>query len=1012
MTFNASTNSADTSLFPADGEFSAGNIPNPKEATLSDVFVGVSDVSISNGVYKFLGCSITSVDLDLGYNSQASSATVRLVEDVENGDSFQEPTIPSVHAISLPKGGVGETIFKDDTFDFDPNGLEPTNVPFYFAGIVTNWSRDEINIDGQTIEVQISDVREILGGVQCLLSGFSLSFNVGTGGPRIENVNNIIDVFGFFNYGLTSNRNEFGLQWNKVRQAIESSRISIHDVEIEFNFTGDAFVSTPNWYRIGSNNTDLMSLIEKVSDDGGADFFIIGRKMNSQLVKVEIKSIPRQKDNELAKSEIDDFINNRSSIVLSANKGREYRNEPTSSVILGGKKNKNYVAYSSSYNQNLKITQEDGENVLDYSIFPSDIKDRLFDSEDGTNTGAIFPFWGFDPQTSQPLAEPFLYLDHLSLGFGNLPFSDNIKGRIPLCDIQTKSVTVRQVNHEDVFLDGDGSFDARPWAYLNEYRIQDTGINGWVRGLPLNTEVLRAALQSKEKFFLVYRLYFPDAADSLYFYDIDWERLFDISGQNPLDNWWEDVNFGELIDFDPPLPPSINIDSDNEEGIRQVKSILEDLRTKIWEYVKQYAEEHMGKKWIVALPRSIIMDRIDASAEVPTRINEPKIEYNVVDRAYWETIPDEFDGVVPEEDTNIYEVINGNSTTVNDEELQIIRRFMHEDGRFSAMAFMEYKPQGNASFNSDGTTSVLFSDLPVSDFRPNNLISSVPDRVAIAADVEQLTKRPDMALVSIPDAVRFNNGNQADFAYQDENGSNVDPQTINEKNVIEFFLQAWANNVSAGFGVTIKDIFANKAELKKAAASFADEIINFVSSPQGWGIATDRNMDLAAITIPLESNWVSYGPWFFTTDDANGMVDVQVDRELVPWNFSRPLDDENWDKNLNEAGFERLNRTLSDITYLDSASIVVAGFPEFGIGRKFGFNSNIASISTTFDTDGIQTTYSLSTFSALPGTYRKSEYDNLSKIRSRVAADFFEKGDFDPPDLERLPLASQFFIGR
>ena len=149
----------------------------------------------------------------------------------------------------------------------------------------------------------------------------------------------------------------------------------------------------------------------------------------------------------------------------------------------------------------------------------------------------------------------------------------------------------------------------------------------------------------------------------------------------------------------------------------------------------------------------------------------------------------------------------------------------------------------------------------------------------------------------------------------------------------------------------------------------------------GINMDIDIVQDFNSIIIPLTSTWVSYGPWFATSDQAKGMVDIDVDQSLVPWNFERVPSSQEWDKNLDEAGEERLQRKLAVTDYVDTAVISVAGFPEFGPTSQLGFNSNITSISTNFGSGGVKTIYSLATYSERPGAFRKSDYDNISVSR-------------------------------
>lgn len=81
-------------------------IPTPEACTYAKGSSGISDTTIVNGVYKFLGASIISANMTLGFNGNASSLSITLVEDTANGDSFINPEMPSLWAFSLPKGGL------------------------------------------------------------------------------------------------------------------------------------------------------------------------------------------------------------------------------------------------------------------------------------------------------------------------------------------------------------------------------------------------------------------------------------------------------------------------------------------------------------------------------------------------------------------------------------------------------------------------------------------------------------------------------------------------------------------------------------------------------------------------------------------------------------------------------------------------------------------------------------------------------------------------------------------
>lgn len=1001
-------------------------IPNPYIATLSKNSNGLSDSYIQNGVYKFLGCSILNVNMSLGFNGQPSSANITLVEDTDNGDSFTEIDIPSLVSISLPQGGVGKSIFYPDGYPLHQIGFSGNNVPFYFSGICTNWSVTDKNIGGRTISVTISDPRDMFSGVQCLLSGFSLSHNIGTGNPRFGSVDNVIDIFGYHNYGYESDKNEYGMPWSKILEVLNNTRIKVNGINFEFLFTDDAFNNTPSFYRINEEVIDLMSIIQKVCDDGGSDFICICRKMSSDTALVQFKGIRRSNMNPLKLQEINNFVNSRRDIVSNVRRGKEYRNEPTSNIVVGGMRNSNYVAYPSSYNRSMHLNSSDEE---DYNAFPSDIKVRLFGGtgqifvadESGNaveernknfdvESGAIFPFWGFTSDDSAyPLIEPFLFLDHLVFDKNNNKYG-NLTSKIPLCKISVKNFEVRKVDHRDVFIDGDGDSDERPFAYLEEYRLNiPTRLEGYVRGLPLNTEVLRAAINTDSylSFFNIYRIHYPDIATSLGFpganfktlkswvsRSIDEGKTPDLKKINPTSFLFDFSNIDGLKDeLSPDEKGRISKSNSSLTSIGNKVAITANLNIKylklIFEYVKQYAIDNMGKKFLVCLPKSFIMNRIWDGKSVPTRPDLPEIEYVVDEKGYWEDVPSEFDGVA-------------NDEVASDNEYQIRRKFMAEDGRFYAMAVMNWTPEGNINFNSNGYNQAMFQDIPSSEYRPNRIAENNPERIYISCSVSQLRKRPDLALVEIPQSVSFDpTDSKEEYRREDDL---MDDEFIATKGGLVKYLWYFIKR-DDDMRNAIKQAAAANGEnyirySTEVVQSWAELLSTIFSQSFRYSNSTEKVMDLDAIVIPLTSRWVSYGPWYATNKEARGMVKVEVDQELVPWNFSRS---QPWNANLDAAGFERLSRTISDVEYLDTASIRVEGLPEIGPAHNLGYNNNLTGISIDFSVGGVSTTYEFSTYYARSGAYRKSDFDNIS--RSRI--DLREK----LPDIQNMNLLHSIIYG-
>lgn len=999
-------------------------IPTPTAAVYSKASAGTSDVTSSNNVYKFMGCSLLSVSATIGFNGTSSSLNVSLVEDTQSGDSFVVPTMPSVYGFSLPSGGVGQPIFVSNSFSFNPNAFEPTNVPFYFGGVCTGFSKTERDTSGKLINVNFVDPRELLGGVQCLLGGFALSQNVTGSLPRYAEVQNVIDVFGYYDYGMTADKNEYGMTWEDIKTAIEAVQVEVNNLKFEFLFTGECFTDTPDWYRIDDSIIDVVSLAQIVAKDGGSDLVCIGRKVASNAIVVEFRGIRRENTDLLTESELQNFVSERNDIVDSFRKGREYRNEPTSAVIIGGMRNSNYTAYPTSYNQNMHLrlnTATGSKPILqeDYNSFPEDIKVRLFggdanvllESQNGSglglttqtfsvNTGAIFPFWGFSPSGTQyPLVEPFLSLDHLVFDWeDNEAF--NAKGRIPLCKIGVQTYTVREVTHADVFLDGDGDSDSRPFAYIEDIQPGGADIPGYVRGLPLNTEVLRAALIDKKMFFELYSLYYPDQAEDLRFPTMNFKPLLDQVTKEYVGNSKLDPFVKIAFSYQTSIAQANAVNEINRNGIGGIlkadgglalranfeDSLIYPFHDLIYDKVKEYADEHVGAKFLVCLPKSTIMNRIWSGLPVPTRPDFPEIEYTVADRGYWETLPFELDGIFEG---------GGQSSFSLDEENQILRRFMAEDGRFYPMAGIDWKPSGNCSFNSNGLNKAMFQDLPVSDFRPNKIAEGNPTYVLAAIKVDQLQKRPDLALVNLP-PIEFDTQREPHFhhGYIYSSGTYQDEILYSKIGIIKYLWYFYKRNYDLRSAIEImatRD--GNVNTMARKASEFislaAEHLKNNYTNYMGRDLNRERVMDLKGVVIPLTSNWVAYGPWYATSGISRGMVDIQVENTLVPWNFERPTVG-NWDDNLNTAGNEALTRTISNTDYIDSAVITTAGFPEFGLAKAFGKNSNLTSIAIDFGIGGVKTTYNFSTYDKKPGTFRKSEYDNVDRARIDTRPDIVE----------------------
>jgi len=120
--------------------------------------------------------------------------------------------------------------------------------------------------------------------------------------------------------------------------------------------------------------------------------------------------------------------------------------------------------------------------------------------------------------------------------------------------------------------------------------------------------------------------------------------------------------------------------------------------------------------------------------------------------------------------------------------------------------------------------------------------------------------------------------------------------------------------------------------------------------------------------IPTRSRTLRYGPAFPSGTNLNsqGKLEIVQDDGYAPWEFGSI-------SFMQQALQFKVDNSASNQKTLQSASVVVEGFPEFSIGNSLGRNSNINSIGISFGTDGVRTTYQLQSFTKKFGELTKEE---------------------------------------
>lgn len=275
---------------------------------------------------QFLGATVMGFSASVGWNEQASTVTVQLVEDISHGDKFKP-------------GKVGD----QTVFDFGD---------FHFEGLIQRFLQKRDMQGNPIFEVQLTDPREVLACVQVILSSYK---------DKVPFVN-ILNVYGYWEDKIGfggSLSNESGMIWDSTFNTLgldttsngasititPTTNIGIKPGLLALSKGGDfggpitlrdqtytldlsGLPPAPSYYRIGGVSRTLLEIISELCQDAGHDYMVyleggvIKFKCVSRLDQPQIGQIANwimKQDNAVGK----DF-------------GVELRNDITNAMLLGG----------------------------------------------------------------------------------------------------------------------------------------------------------------------------------------------------------------------------------------------------------------------------------------------------------------------------------------------------------------------------------------------------------------------------------------------------------------------------------------------------------------------------------------------------------------------------------------------------------------------------------------------------------------------------------------------------
>lgn len=285
----------------------------------------------------FAGASIRSFSGNIGWGASPSKLTIQLVEDASNGDSFSI-------SIGAP------AIFVYDNWSF--------------GGIVKSFTQNGSSSGNPLYTVILEDPRSVLDGTELILNNYNGS---------VFGVPNLLNVFGYLeNIGGFGGANvtDAGIPWKNVRDAVVSltsganntfgNNIELGSFSYEINLSQLPIL--PDIYMVPAQDISLANFISTICGDANHEYYYTLSTIGA-VNTIKLHTIDR--NIQPIFGAITDFINSTPGAV-GKNVGLEFRDETTSKFLVGGS------------------LQE---------IFHNSLDRENADFDDGASVN-IWPYWG------------------------------------------------------------------------------------------------------------------------------------------------------------------------------------------------------------------------------------------------------------------------------------------------------------------------------------------------------------------------------------------------------------------------------------------------------------------------------------------------------------------------------------------------------------------------------------------------------------------------------------------
>jgi hypothetical protein len=861
----------------------------------------------------FLGASIRSFNAQIGWGNQTSQLTVNLAEDPTQNDRFLPPF-------------VGTPVY----FNY---------LGWTFGGLLQSWRRTRGEDGDALYTVNVEDPREILNGVNLVISNYSGTTSI---------VPNLYNIYGYIEneegFGA-ANINDNGMQWTKIRDTFNTlqSTLPIYIRGIAFQVDLTELPNIPDSHRISGPSLSLMDFIGDICSAAGRDFFFTAYINDAGNNVIRLITIDRTNPAEVGL--VTAFISSLDE-VNSSEVGIEFRNETTSKFLVGGPVEKLFAMTSLEDDD---ITTEDFPDGSNRTIWPyfgmkEDltgvrvlepqriyVTNRNFKDDAAIQNGIA----GLQSTTNGLIFDTFINDNPRPFNVAEFERFAKIAG---LHHVQFYNSVVDDMFQNRIPPHFSRWYDRATKLYrtdLNELRAALEGQDSWETFLQFNS-------------FEYTKIQNPIDGDWVYTENIHYGKVFglqliglnnqgfiekvkDAAANEPDLDAWLANNLTSLFFGKSRIPIAL----DGLPAVNPPQNLLDTLEeqiSNIYEQIAAFAQEYFGRQYLVSVPSVSAKFNEDETTVVTDFRGE---DYTVELNGKIITNLEPTDGGFVDE-TEFNTVIRNNLLPIEFPELML------DNGKIQCYARYLYKDEdGNDIFNRDL--------VPEGEY----ILSEKSRYIYIKCQVEpQLvflknkTLFSPRAVVTLPGFLSIKDNREA-WARQ------------------ELAAQV---KVAVGAARGADPFDPNPLQIFK-------DIDNWVVKGLGADLLNEPVYPFPVtptlIVVPLRNNTLTYGPWH--SSGGQGKTEFEADEQLVPWNFgSYEL--------MNAAANARVSEGASNQQQGETGTVTFAGVPVINIGSLLiSGGPYVTDVNVDIGEGGATTTYSFATWTKQFGVLPKEYFENARK---------------------------------